>query len=217
MPSPSSSFAECWVGLVFNSPAELIQGTSVRCDEHHTLAAELVVELADRFEERQALDVADRAADLAQHKVFVGQIGQDEFLDRVGDVRDDLHRRAEIFAAPFAADHGRIDPASRDAVALARGDPDIALVVPQIEIGLGAVIGHENFPVLIGAHRAGIDIEVGVELAQTHLEAARLQQRAERRRAQTLAEGGDHAAGDEDEPRHGPSMYSKPRNRPMAN
>ena len=74
----------------------------------------------------------------------------------------------------------------------------------EIEIGLGAVIGHEDLAVLIGAHRAGIDIEIGVELAQAHLEAARLQQRAERRRAQTLAERGDHAAGDEDEPRHGP-------------
>src|SRR5437879_9118385 len=121
----------------------------------------------------------------------------------------DQHRRTEISAAPLAPDHGRIDPAGGDAVALARGDPDIALVVPEIEIGLGAVIGHENFPMLIGAHRAGIDIEVGVELAQAHLEAARLQQRAERCRAQTLAEGGDHAAGDEDEPRHGPSVYSK--------
>ena len=71
--------------------------------EHRPLAAEFVAELADRLEERQALDVADRAADLAQHEILVGEIGGDELLDRVGDVRDDLHRRAEIFAAPLAA------------------------------------------------------------------------------------------------------------------
>ena len=70
--------------------------------EAHALAAELVAELADRFEERQALDVADRAADLAQHEILVGKIGGDEFLDRVGDVRDHLHGRAEIFAAALA-------------------------------------------------------------------------------------------------------------------
>ena len=39
--------------------------------EQHALAAEFVAQLADRFEERQALDVADRAADLAQHEILV--------------------------------------------------------------------------------------------------------------------------------------------------
>ena len=62
-------------------------------DEAHPLAAEFVAELADRLEERQALDVADRAADFAQDEIFVAEIGLDELLDRVGDVRDDLDRR----------------------------------------------------------------------------------------------------------------------------
>ena len=89
-------------------------------DEQRALAAQLVAELADRFEERQAFDVADRAADFAQHEILVAvELGGDEFLDRVGDVRNDLHRRAEIFAAPLALDHGLIDAAGGDAVALA--------------------------------------------------------------------------------------------------
>ena len=56
MPSPRSSFAECW-------------------DEHHPLATKLVAELTNGFQKRQAFDVADRAADLAQHKILVGEIG----------------------------------------------------------------------------------------------------------------------------------------------
>ena len=55
-------------------------------DEHGALAAELVAELADRLEERQALDVADRAADLADHEILVRHAVEDELLDRVGDV-----------------------------------------------------------------------------------------------------------------------------------
>ena len=39
-------------------------GTSVRCMNTHVVAAELEPQLADRLEERQRLDVADRAADL---------------------------------------------------------------------------------------------------------------------------------------------------------
>ncbi len=57
----------------------------------------------------------------------------------------------------------------------------------EVEIGLGAVVGDENLAVLVRRHRARIDIEIGVELAQTDLIAARLQQRAERRGSQTLA------------------------------
>ncbi len=38
-------------------------------DVDRVLARQLVAELADRLEERQALDVADRAADLDQHEI----------------------------------------------------------------------------------------------------------------------------------------------------
>ncbi len=58
----------------------------------------------------------------------------------------------------------------------------------EIEIGLGAVIGDIDLAMLIGAHRAGIDVDIGVEFAQADAESARLQQRAERRRRKTLAE-----------------------------
>ena len=78
-----------------------------------------------------------------------------------------------------------------------------ALVMAEVEVGLRAVVGDEHLAVLVGRHRARIDVEVGVELAQAHVVAARLQERAERRGSETLAERGDHAAGDEDVPRHG--------------
>ena len=42
----------------------------------------------------------------------------------------------------------------------------------EIEIGLGAVIGHEHFAVLVWRHRTGIEIEIGIELAQPDLVAA---------------------------------------------
>ena len=78
-------------------------------------------------------------------------------------------------------------------LSLRRGRPaGEALVVPEIEIGLGAIGGDVHLAVLIRAHGAGIDVEIGIELAQPHGEPARLQQRAERRRCQTLPQGGNH-------------------------
>ena len=79
------------------------------------LAAQFVAQLAQRLDERQALDIADGAADLAQHEVKVStsssRLGAREFLDRVGDVRDHLHRRAEIVAAALLGDDLLVDPA----------------------------------------------------------------------------------------------------------
>jgi hypothetical protein len=48
--------------------------------------------------------------------------------------------------------------------------------VAEVEVGLGPVVGDEDLAVLIRAHGARIDVEIGVELAQPHLVAARLEE-----------------------------------------
>ncbi len=151
------------------------------------MARQIVAELADRLEERQALDIADRAADLAEDEIESLVAVADEILDRIGDVRDHLDGGAEIIAAPLLGEDLLIDAAGGDVVLAGGGPAGEALVVAEIEIGLRPVVGDENLAVLIGRHRARIDIEIGVELAQPHLVAARLQQCAERRRCETLA------------------------------
>ena len=75
----------------------------------------------------------------------------------------------------------------RPCVLLGGGTAGEALVMAEIEIGLRAVIGDEDFAVLIRRHGSRIDVEIGVELAQPHLVAARLKNRAERGRGETFA------------------------------
>src|SRR5581483_3180332 len=143
--------------------------------EKRALAAELVAELPDRLEERQAFDVTHRTANLAKDEILVAiEIGLDEFLDRIGHMRDHLHGGAEILAAALAADHRRIDATGGDAVAPARGDAGEALVMPEVEIGLGAVVGDVDLAMLVRTHRPGIDVEIRIELSEPHLESARL-------------------------------------------
>jgi hypothetical protein len=95
---------------------------------------------------------------------------------------------AEVVAAPLLGEDLLIDAPGGDVVLPARRIAGEALVVAEVEVGLGAVVGDEHLAVLVGRHRAGIDVEIGVELAQADLVAARLQQRAERRGCETLAE-----------------------------
>jgi hypothetical protein len=81
--------------------------------------------------------------------------------------------------------------------------------VADVEIGLGAVLGHEHLAVLERAHRPGIDVDVRVEFLDLHLEAARLEQAAERRRGDALAERRDDTAGDEYVLHHLPASPAK--------
>ena len=127
-------------------------------------------------------------------------------------MRNHLDRGAEIVAAPLLGQDVLIDAAGGDVVLLGRGTAGEALVMAEIEIGLRAIVGHEHFAVLIRRHRSGIEIEIGIELAQADLVAPRLQQGTECRRSQTFSERGNHAAGDEDVPRHG-TQPLRPRSR----
>src|SRR5260370_16826583 len=95
------------LGLEFARGRDKRQERQVDVD--HMAARQIVAELADRLEERQALDVADSAADLDQNEVAALVALQDEFLDGVGGMRDHLHPRAKEAAAPFLRDHIPLD------------------------------------------------------------------------------------------------------------
>ena len=76
-----------------------------------------------------------------------------------------------------------------------RGEP---LVVSEVEVGLGAVVGDEHLAVLERAHRARVDVDVGVELLQGDLEPAALEDAADGCGGKSLAQRRHDAAGDED-------------------
>ena len=124
-------------------------------------------------------------------------------LDLVGDVRDDLHRAAQVVAAALLGDDGVVDAAGGDVAVALHELVDEALVVAQVQVGLGAVLGDEDLAVLEGAHGAGVDVDVGVELLVGDLQAALLEQAPERGGRDALAETGHDTAGDEDVFGHG--------------
>ena len=168
------------------------------------LGADLAAELADRLEERLGLDVADRASDLRDHHIGVGGLGDgaDARLDLVRDVRDHLHGRAEVLALALLAQHA-VPHATGGVVRSPRQVlVDEALVVADVEVGLGTVLGHEDLAVLERAHRSRVDVDVRVELLHLHLQPACLEQPAERCGGDPLAERRDDAAGDENELGH---------------
>src|SRR5690606_27701216 len=131
-----------------------------------------------------------------------------ELLDGVGDMRNHLHRPAEIVAPALARDDVLIDAAGGDVVAARRGHAREPLVMTEIEVGFRPVVGDIDLAMLDRGHGSRIHVQIGVEFPQTHGKAPGLEKRAQSRGCETLSEGGNHAAGDEYVPRHGLLDYT---------
>ena len=155
--------------------------------------AKLPAQLADGFEERLALDIADGAADFGNDDFggFVARLALAEAyapLDFVGDVRDDLYGLAEVVATAFALDDTEVDAPRGDTV-VARGFYACeAFIVSQVEVGFLPVGSDVALAVLIGVERTGVNVDVGVKLLDGDFVAAGLQQFAERGRDNALAQ-----------------------------
>jgi hypothetical protein len=173
---------------------QLLRGLDVRdergMDVEHIAGTDLVAELTDGFEERQALDVAHGAADFGDDDVAAHLLGHfvDARFDLVGDVRDDLHGAPLVFAGAFLVEHALVNLAGGEVVELGEVRVREALVVAEVEVGFRAVIEHIHFAVLVRVHRAGVDVQVRVKLLHDDLQAAQFEQGAEGGGGEAFAE-----------------------------
>ena len=138
-------------------------------DEDSVVAAEILAHLADGFEEGEGFDVAYRAADFDDGDVAVGRDLAHGVFDLIGDVGDDLDGLAEIVAAALLGDDLLVDAAGGEVVVAGEAGVGEALVVAEVEVGFGAIVGDEDFAVLEGAHGARIDVEIRVKLHEIDL------------------------------------------------
>ena len=158
-------------------------------EEGHVLPAPLGGHLTDGLQEGLGLDVAHGAADLAQHHVHIAGVhGVDPALDLVGDMGDDLDGGAQIVAPALPVEHGPVH--------LARGHGAVArealihepLIVAQVQVRLGAVVGDEHLAVLVGAHGPRVYVDIGVKFLVADPQAPLLQKTAQGRGADALAQ-----------------------------
>ena len=151
-------------------------------DVQDVIAADFLLDLADGFQERQAFDVADSAADFRDDDVRIVVVADaiDAVLDFIGDVRDDLDGMAQIIAAAFFLQDRPVNLAGRDVGVLAEVNVDEAFIMTEVEVRFRTVVGDEDFAVLVRAHRTRVDVDIRVKLLDRDLIAAVLQQTAQR-------------------------------------
>ena len=179
-------------------------------DVHDVLPGQLAAHLTDGLQEGLAFDVAHGAADLGDAHVHIAGLAHavNALFDLVGDVGDDLNGAAEVLALTLPVQHVPVDLTGGDGGVDGQALIGKALVVAQIQIGLGAVIGDEHLAVLVGAHGARVHVQVGIQLLVGHLQAALLQQTAQGSGGDALAKAGNHATGDKNVfHRHGKASF----------
>ncbi|GAB3149296.1 hypothetical protein GCM10027258_45530 [Amycolatopsis stemonae] len=68
--------------------------------------------------------------------------------------------------------------------------------MPDVEVGLGAVVGDEHLTVLERVHRPGVDVEVRIELLHRDAKPARGKELTEAGSRESLTQRGGDAPGD---------------------
>ena len=81
-----------------------------------------------------------------------------------------------------------VDSAGRVIIFLGQRQRRVPFIVAEVQVRLRAVIGHVDFPMLIGIHRAGIDIDIRIQLEKRDLQPAAFEQVADRGRGQSLSQ-----------------------------
>jgi hypothetical protein len=110
-------------------------------------------QLGHGLDERHALNIANSASELdyADIRLLARVIHRyprdslDPGLDGIGDVRDDLHRLAQVVALALALNDMLVNLARRDVIVARQGDVQVALVVAEIEVDFAAIGENEDF------------------------------------------------------------------------
>ena len=196
---------------------QFVGRVQVRYQRHVDIQAvvpsHLGAHLADGLQKRLAFNIAHGAADFGDNNV--GRVlragnGEDAILDFVGNVGNDLHRRAQILAPAFPVDDGLVDTAAGHVAALTQVFVDEALVVAKVKVRLRTVVGHEHLAMLVRVHRTRVHVNIGIQLLHRDAQSPQLQQPSQRRRRNALSQRRNHAAGNKNvlrlHPEHSPRI-----------
>ena len=135
-------------------------------DENDVFGRFFPVHLADGFQERHALDISHGPADFHQADVSPapGRNLPNPVLDLVCDVGNDLDSLSQVVTSPLLCDNRLVDLSRGEVMVPGQFRIKEPFVIPEVQVHLTPVFQHENFPVLVGAHCACVNVDVGVDL-----------------------------------------------------
>ena len=150
-------------------------------DEQTVFPADFQRDLADRFNKGLAFDVTDGSADLGDDHIGIGLLADavNKFFDLVRYMRDHLDGGTEIFSPPFLVQHIPVDLSGGEVGVFVQVFINKAFVMSEVQIRFRSVFRDINFPVLIGTHRPGVYIDIGIKFLCGNLQPPCFQEPSE--------------------------------------
>ena len=135
-------------------------------DKQRVFFPDLKGYLPYRFYERLGLYVSDSTAYLCYNDISVRLFADriNELLYFVGYVRYHLNSRSKILSSSFLVEYIPVNLTCREVRILVKILVDETLVMTEIKVCFCTVFGNVDLAVLIWAHRAGVNIDIWVEL-----------------------------------------------------
>ena len=176
--------------------------------EHIVPVRYVLLYLADGFQEGQGFDVPYGAADFSDYDVGVVVSAYPEYpvFDFIGNMGNNLDGRAQVFTFSFLIDDGLVYFAGGDVGGFGQVLINESFIVAQVQVCFRTVVGDEDFAVLVGAHGARVNIDVGIEFLDGNLVSSVLQKSSQGCGGNAFAQGRNNAAGYEDIFSHGTSL-----------
>ncbi len=142
--------------------------------KQRVFAAKLQSNLPDGFQKGQTLNITNSSTDFHYAKVhpFGGQ--RDPSFNLVCDVRNYLNGSTTVLAATFTLQNIPVNLSRRHAVVFGHDCRGKALVMAEVKVSFGAIISDKHLSMLQRIHQSWIQIQVGVQLHQGHLQAPSL-------------------------------------------
>ena len=92
---------------------------------------------------------------------------------------DNLYGLAQVLPPALLVQHVPVNLSGGEVGELIQILVDETFIVPQIEVGFRAVLRDIDLPVLIGAHSAGVYIDIRIQFLRRNLESAGFQKAAQ--------------------------------------
>ena len=119
--------------------------------------------LPDGLQKWQALNIANRTADLYNKHIVVTHRALDGLLYLIRNMRDYLYCIAEVIASAFLQDNVIVDLAGGEVIGLSGPAGCESLVVTKVKIGLRSIVSNKDLPMLKGRQCARVNINIRVE------------------------------------------------------
>ena len=156
-------------GVLCRLGLQLLGSTEIRnecqMDAGEVFLRKFPLKLTDRLQERLRLHVTYSSTHLGDDDIeFAGLAEQKHTpLDFISDMRDDLYGLSEISAFTLLIDNGIINFTGSNVVRLGHVNAKEALVMSQVQVGLGSVIRHVALAMLVRVQCSRVNVDVRIE------------------------------------------------------